>query len=70
MKNILTTIFGILFALGDFFLWLGSRMGWIEKEIGLVEILVIAALAYLLIQAYNKTLQGFSRKMLGIKKDE
>jgi len=66
-KNILTTVFGILFALGDFSLWLASRLGVIEYDMGIVEVLVIAALAYLLIQAYNETLQAFANKMLGIK---
>ena len=69
-KNILTTIFGILFACGDFFLYMASRLGLIEYDIGVVEILVIAALAYLLIQAYNETLQAFANKMLGLKKDQ
>jgi len=67
-KNILTTVFGILFALGDFGLWLASRLGVIEYDMGIVEVLVIAALAYLLIQAYNETLQAFANKMLGLKK--
>ena len=68
-KNILTTVFGILFGLGDFALYMLSRLGVIEYDIGVVEILTIAALAYLLIQAYNSTLQGFANKMLGLKKD-
>ena len=68
-KNILTTVFGILFALGDFALYMLSRLGVIEYDMGVVEILVIAALAYLLIQAYNSTLQTFANKMLGLKKE-
>jgi len=68
-KNILTTVFGILFALGDFALYLASRVGVIEYDMGIVEILVIAALAYLLIQAYNGPLQSFAMRMLGMNKD-
>jgi len=67
-KNTLTTVFGILFAAGDFALYMLSRLGLIEYDIGVVEILVIAALAYLLIQAYNETLQAFASKYLGLGK--
>ena len=69
-KNILTTVFGILFALIDVGLYVASRIGMIEYDMGVVEILVIAALAYLLMQAYNETLQKFANKMLGLKKPE
>lgn len=68
-KNILTSVFGILFALGDFALYMLSRLGVIEYDMGIIEILTIAALAYLLIQAYNSTLQTFANKMLGLKKE-
>jgi len=69
-KNILTSVFGVLFAAGDVGLWLASRLGVIEYDMGIVEILVIAALAYTLIQAYNETLQGFTKKYLGLKNGE
>ena len=65
-KNILTTIFGLLFAGGDIGLWLATRLGFVEKQMSLVEILAIAGLAFLLIQAYNETLQGFAKKVLKI----
>jgi len=68
-KNILTSVFGMLFAVGDISLWLSSRLGLIEYNIGIVEILVIAGLAYLLIQAYNETLQAFASKVLRLNKD-
>lgn len=68
-KNILTSVFGMMFALGDFSLWLTSRLGLIEYDMGITEVLIIAALAYLLIQAYNQTLQGFASKILGLNKD-
>ena len=68
-KNILTTIFGVLIALGDVALWIMSRTGMIEYDIKLMEILVLAALAATLIRAYNKTLEAFANKFLGLKKD-
>ena len=68
-KNILTSVFGILFAAGDISLWLSSRLGLIEYDMGIVEVLVIAGLAYLLIQAYNQALQAFASKILRLNKD-
>lgn len=68
-KNILTTVFGLLFGSIDIGLYVSSRVGLIEYDMGIVEILVMAALAYMLIQAYNPALQGFANKMLGLKKD-
>jgi len=67
-KNILTSVFGMLFAVGDISLWVSSRLGLIEYDMGIVEVLVIAALAYLLIQAYNETLQAFASKVLRLNK--
>jgi len=66
-KNILTSTFGLVFATGDVGLWLASRLGLIEYDMGIVEVLVIAALSYLLIQAYNETLQAFAKKVLKLK---
>jgi len=65
-KNIFTTVFGILFGLTDLGLYITSRVGVIDYEVGIVEILAIAGLSYLLIQAYNETLQNFSKKMFGM----
>ena len=65
-KNIFTTVFGILFGLTDLGLYITSRVGVIDYEVGIVEILAIAGLSYLLIQAYNETLQNFSKKVLGM----
>ena len=67
-KNILTSVFGMLFAVGDISLWVSSRLGLIEYDMGIVVVLVIAALAYLLIQAYNETLQAFASKVLRLNK--
>jgi len=66
-KNILTSTFGLVFAAGDVGLWLASRLGVIDYDMGIVEVLVIAALSYLLIQAYNDTLQAFAKKILKLK---
>jgi len=68
-KNILTTVFGMLFATIDIGLYVTSRVGLVEYDMGIVEILIIAALAYMLIQAYNGPLQRFSNKMLGLKNE-
>lgn len=65
-KNILTTVLGILFGLGDFALYFASRLGLIEP-VGIVEIVTIAALSILLIQAWNGPLQGFVTKVLNLK---
>ena len=67
-KNILTSVFGILFGLTDLCLYVASRTGLIEYDMGVVEVLAVAGLAYLLMQAYNETLQDFSKKVLGLGK--
>jgi len=66
-KNILTTTFGLILALSDVGLYVSSRVGLIEFDMGLVELLVVAALSYLLIQAYNGPLQAFANKLLNLK---
>ena len=67
-KNILTSVFGMLFGIIDIGLYVTSRIGLIEYDMGIAEILIVAALSYMLIQAYNPVLQGFVNKMLGLKK--
>jgi len=68
-KNILTSVFGILLALVDVSLYVASRVGAIEYDMGVVELITVAVLAYLFIHAYNDMLQNLSKKYLGIKDD-
>jgi hypothetical protein len=68
IKNIITSIFGILLMTAGLTFYVLSKK--FDFEFSLLELFVVEALGLLLLWAWNAMLQRFVQKTLGIKKDE